>query len=322
MEMDNIEQKNIQQNQWEELLKYLGNCIFDNAFLTKDEFQTFKNNFNFIAGNISQYDRFPISDYYKALELKHHLANLNSLQSKYKESPKIVQLFQDLSDEIKGERKSNENIQQEKEKLFKEDIKVLNSKYDDVISKLDNFQKINVNQEVSKVIELRKIAEKQQKAIEDMVGTVADNANAGRYIKYANTAKYTANGLFLISISIMLGIAMIALWPLWYGYHIDWNDLLPRVPVFFVVLLPAFFMMREAKKQRDKEFQFKDMECRILTSGQFIDSLELKKSEKDALKAQLVKDLFGKPMEYCPDGGLPPIEQICEIIKACMDRKN
>lgn len=311
----------ISDQQWMESLNRLKKVIESNAFLDEEEFRIFENNCDFILSNVAQFKRLPIKDYYHSLEILTAFESVHTAQSYYKEALKIADFMQEIADEISGKRKSKENIQKEQEKQLDERFEILTSKYNDLITKFDSFTKIDANSDKLKIAEYKKKAQKDQKIIEDMVGAVAENANAGRYIKYANRAKYAANGLFLTSIAIMVGIAIIALWPLWEGYHIDWIDLLPRVPVFFVVLLPSFFMMREAKKQRDKEFQFKDMECRILTSSQFIDSLELKKSEKDALKAQLVKDLFGKPMEYYPDGGLPPIDNICEVIKTCLDRK-
>lgn len=314
-----MEPKKISDNQWMQVLNELKGLIENNAFLEEKEFQNFENNCDFIMRNVPQFKRLPVKDYYYSLELLTDYRKVTANQSRYKEALKIADFLQEIADEIRGKRKSKEDIQKEKEKIFENELQMLNHKYFDLMAQFDNLRNIDANADKLKIAEYKKKAQKDQKIIEDMVGTVADNANAGRYIKYANYAKYTANGLFLISITIMIGVAMIALWPLLEGYHIDWIDLLPRVPVFFVVLLPSFFMMREAKKQRDKEFQFKDMECRILTSGQFIDSLELKKSEKDALKAQLVKDLFGKPMEYHSDGGLPPIDNICEIVKTCLE---
>lgn len=311
--------KKISDDQWMQVFNALKEVIENNAFLEEKEFQNFENNCDFIMGNVPQFKRLPVKDYYYSLELLTAYRKVVTNQSRYKEALKIADFLQEIADEIKGKRKSKEDIQVEQEKLFNEQFHMLNVQYHDLISKFEQLRNTDANVDKLKIAEYKKKAQKDQKIIEDMVGAVAENANAGRYIKYANRAKYTANGLFLVAIAIMLGIAMIALWPICDGYHIDWIDLLPRVPVFFVVLLPSFFMMREAKKQRDKEFQFKDMECRILTSSQFIDSLELKKSEKDALKAQLVKDLFGKPMEYHPDGGLPPIDNICEIIKTCLE---
>ena len=78
-------------------------------------------------------------------------------------------------------------------------------------------------------------------------------------------------------------------------------------------------MMREAKKLKDKEFQYTDMAYRIVTSAPYIDGLNLATAEKEKLKARLAEDFFGRPIECRDDGGLPPIENICEIIKTCLN---
>ena len=78
-------------------------------------------------------------------------------------------------------------------------------------------------------------------------------------------------------------------------------------------------MMREAKKLKDKEFQYTDMAYRIVTSEPYIDGLNLSPEEKAKLKAALVKDFFARPIECRDDGGLPPIDNICEIIKTCLE---
>lgn len=317
-----MERKEVSDEQWKETFNKLKDLIIGHPYLEEKEFNIFENNYNFIMGNISQFRRLPVKDYYHSLELYTNYGNVHTAQSHYKEALKIADFFQDIADEIKGERKTKEKIKEENERLFQEEFQTLNSKYDDLVTKFDALKKIDSNIDRLEISEYKKKAQKDQRIIETIVGTVADNANAGRYIRYANNAKRWAIVWFLFGLSLMIYISgtVFASFVANISFN-DWGGVLPRVLTLFVVLLPALFMMREAKKQRDKSFQFKDMECRILTSGQFIDSLNLDKKEKDRLKAQLVKDLFGKPMEYCSDGGLPPIEQICEVIKTCLNKE-
>lgn len=164
----------------------------------------------------------------------------------------------------------------------------------------------------------RTIEEKLTKSNE-MMGEIAENSNAKKYFDYAEKNRKAAKGLFWVSIVIMAIVASGAICQLWNIENIDTIKLWLRIPLGFLILLPAFFMMRESKKLKDKEFQYTDMAYRIVTSDPYIDGLNLPSDEKAKLKADLVKNFFGRPIECRDDGGLPPIESICEIIKACLN---
>lgn len=153
---------------------------------------------------------------------------------------------------------------------------------------------------------------------DNIVGDLAENKNAQRYILYAEKNRKSAFWLFWFSVTIMGSLALFSAFALYFT-EITSKDLFVRISLFFAILLPAFFMMRESKKLKDKEFQYTDMAYRIVTSGPYIDGLNLPPNEKAKLKAELVKDFFGRPIECRDDGGLPPIESICEIIKTCLN---
>lgn len=153
---------------------------------------------------------------------------------------------------------------------------------------------------------------------QEMLGDIAENSNAYRYIKYAKENKIAARWLFWFSVAIMGSLAIFSAFALYFT-DITSKDLFVRISLFFAILLPAFFMMREAKKLKDKEFQYTDMAYRIVTSEPYIDGLNLSPEEKAKLKAALVKDFFGRSIECRDDGGLPPIDNICEIIKTCLE---
>ncbi|MBE6444929.1 MAG: hypothetical protein E7019_02575 [Alphaproteobacteria bacterium] len=151
----------------------------------------------------------------------------------------------------------------------------------------------------------------------EMLGEQAGNANAKKYQAYAEKNRKSAFWLFWFSVAIMGSLAIFSAFALYFT-EITSKDLFVRISLFFAILLPAFFMMRESKKLKDKEFQYTDMAYRIMTSTPYIDGLYISEEEKAKLKAELVKDFFGRPIECRDDGGLPPIENICEIIKACL----
>ncbi len=167
----------------------------------------------------------------------------------------------------------------------------------------------------------KELNEKNEKAA-IVLGSVAENKNAGKYKEYYENCRKSAKGLFWFSLSIMVFVAVFVGWHLWNIETLESAKLLIRMPMAFLVLLPSFFMMREAKKLKDKEFQYYDMMCRIVTSAPYIDGLtHLDDNQKDQMKADLVKDFFARPIECRDDGGLVPIEEICKIVKTCAGEK-
>lgn len=190
--------------------------------------------------------------------------------------------------------------------------------HDDEIKKL---KENNIEVDKKEIKKLLGYLRNKKIEADNIVGDLAENKNAQRYILYAEKNKISSCCLFWVSIGIMVIVASVATYLLWNIENIDTIKLWLRIPLGFLILLPSFFMMREAKKLKDKEFQYYDLACRIITSSPYIDGLNLEQKEKDRLKAELVKDFFGRPIECRDDGGLPPVENICEIIKACMDKK-
>lgn len=184
---------------------------------------------------------------------------------------------------------------------------------------LKNIEEHFKNKTNEKIKNLDKNIEKNLNRSREMLGEQAGNTNAAKYKDYAEKNRRAARWLFWTSIVIMVLVASIAIDLLWNIEEIETTKLWLRIPLGFLILLPAFFMMREAKKLKDKEFQYTDMAYRIVTSEPYIDGLNLSPEEKAKLKAALVKDFFGRPIECRDDGGLPPIDNICEVIKTCLD---
>lgn len=199
---------------------------------------------------------------------------------------------------VTSSKKRIENATQKVDALYKKMISINNE-----IEQTENsVQKIHINLTKS----------------EEMLGDIAENSNAYKYIKYAKENKIAARWLFWFSVSIMGSLGIFSAFSLYFT-DITSKDLFVRISLFFAILLPAFFMMREAKKLKDKEFQYTDIAYRMVTSEPYIDGLNLLPAEKAKLKAALVKDFFARPIECRDDGGLPPVDNICEIIKTCLE---
>lgn len=198
----------------------------------------------------------------------------------------------------------------------------LSSKILEIISDFESFKNIDISKSLleakASVLEIKKL----QKNAEQIIGDIAENKNAGKYNEYYKKCRKSARGLFWFSLLIMVFVAVFVGWHLWNIETLESAKLLIRMPMALLVLLPSFFMMREAKKLKDKEFQYHDMMCRIVTSAPYIDGLtHLDDNQKDQMKADLVKDFFARPIECRDDGGLVPIEEICKIVKTCAGEK-
>ena len=140
-----MEYKKVSKEQWLDSLTKLKGFVEGYPYLEKKEFAIFENNCEFIMSNTSQFERLPIRDYYRSLEIFSAYERFHTAQSRYGEALKIAELFQDIADEIRGERKTKEEIKQKQEELFHEQIETLTSKYDDLVAKFDAFKKIDIN---------------------------------------------------------------------------------------------------------------------------------------------------------------------------------
>lgn len=191
----------------------------------------------------------------------------------------------------------------------------------DLYETVSNIAPINYTREKKEVKELIKYLDKKKKETDEIVGDIAENKNAIKYTNFAKENKKAARYLFWVSIAIMGFVAFHCFNILWDIMVIDSKILIWKFPILLLILMPAFFMMRESKKLKDKEFQYYDMACRIITSAPYIDGLNISPEEKGKLKADLVKDFFARPIECMEDGGLTPMSEVAKAIKNCADLK-
>ncbi len=196
----------------------------------------------------------------------------------------------------------------------------------DFIKEKENINK-TLEQLNTKKVETEQILKyiKDKKNTADILTSeLAYSKNAIKYIVFAKANRKSARSLFWFSIIIMGLVALFSLIIFWHIPVMEIKDikiLWLRFPILLVVLMPAFFMMRESKKLKDKEFQYHDMACRIVTSAPYIDGLSISDEEKGKLKADLVKDFFGKPIECLDDGGAMPLSEIQKFVDSCAKLK-
>ncbi len=255
------------------------------------------------------------------------IKDLTQKMAKNRECAKIIQLdykgYEELKRYFESYKEGKSVIRQG---LFFQQIRRLYNNYELVKTAVEknikNAETIYMEKANKRIMELEKLLHDNLNKSKEMLGEQAGNTNAKKYLDYADANSTSAGCLFWVSIIIMAAEAIMATSLLWNIENIDTTKLWLRIPLGFLILLPAFFMMRESKKLKDKEFQYTDMAYRIMTSEPYIDSLNLPPEEKAKLKAALVKDFFARPIECRDDGGLPPIDNICEVIKTCLDKKD
>ena len=199
----------------------------------------------------------------------------------------------------------------------------------DYLKEQEKIRKLSADIEVNqrKSFEIVEGMGNTKQSIEILAGQMAESKNTEKYTKFAEDNRKSARWLFWTSISIMgiVGIISLILFIMIWGLDLSEDEikiiLWLRFPMLLVILMPAFFMMRESKKLKDKEFQYHDMACRIITSAPYIDGLSISDEEKGKLKADLVKDFFARPIECIEDGGLTPMSEVAKAIKNCTDLK-
>lgn len=129
---------------------------------------------------------------------------------------------------------------------------------------------------------------------------------------YADEAQSNADKLFYFALTLMILTAIIVIWPLLCKFtslvfstgtikdiaNFDWWTLVPRIFVTIILLLPAFYLANESKKQRDQENKFRELEVKMNAIDPYLLTVSAKDEKviplKDKIKLELAKELLGK----------------------------
>jgi hypothetical protein len=161
-----------------------------------------------------------------------------------------------------------------------------------------------------------------KKKIEDIYGAIGKTSIAGAQKIYANNAKNMAHWLQVGSLLFMSGAISVLIYLFWGNLDtITWSMFLFRFSIGGVLLLPAFYLANEARKQRVKENHYRELEIKMtaitpyfleISDGASMDNVNL--PEKDRVKLELAQKLLS-PLEIKTDNNavLPP--DIMELIK-------
>ena len=179
-----------------------------------------------------------------------------------------------------------------------------------IINKAD----LRINEEISKLntkidAEFEEMATKAGKAL-DVLGKFQDDAakvfnvvvntmQAGAYSSYAIEEKKSANFFRWSAIGLMMTGVVILVVPELYkifsnisGYSLDWKTTLARVPFSVVLFVPAFYLARESNKHRNTEVQNKRRELILSTIDPYLALLP--KEKADEIKSDVAKGIFSE----------------------------
>ncbi len=210
----------------------------------------------------------------------------------------------------------------EQEEKFKELVSELENKFKQKIEDLDSY-----TQQTKEHLEQRK------KEIEVLWGIIGKATVSGQSQSYADKAKALADKLMwtaFILMTLMMGtvaiLTIIDILKSKFSFEIFFYKVLATS----VLLVPAFYCMNLAKRQRDREFQLRDFEVKTAALEPFMERLtfidEQSKLEKDKTKLELTKTFFDKEFAkenkqhkdiLIPQDVLASLKELSKIVKSC-----
>lgn len=191
-------------------------------------------------------------------------------------------------------------------------------------------------------VSIIKYMQERQEEIKKIYGLVGDMVSCGEYKKYANDEHKTANILFWTSFGLFCTAALVMIGAiiceLFNEGNFSWWSVLTRLPIAFVILLPAFYTAIEARKRRNQEIALRDFEIKIANIDPYLKNIDFVESEREAtgqtisegaktardLKIELAKEFFSLKQVKDTDNIIIPKDMIelFEKFMAFCDRKD
>lgn len=218
------------------------------------------------------------------------------------------------------EKASSVRLEQEEE--FKELISELENKFKQKIEDIEIYTQ-----------EMKGHLEKRKQEIEVLWGIIGKATVSGQSQSYADKAKELADKLMwtaFILMTLMVGtVAILTIIDILKS-NFSFEIFFYKVLATSVLLVPAFYCMNLAKRQRDREFQLRDFEVKTAALEPFMERLtfidEQSKLEKDKTKLELTKTFFDKEFAkenkqhkdiLIPQDVLASLKELSKIVKSC-----
>lgn len=233
-------------------------------------------------------------------------------------------------DNISSNQQTQFSAAQEKRlNEFGDKLKEFESKYSEQETKqLKNYTTTFDNLKITAEQKLQSIEEIKTK-IEKIYDIVGQESIVGSQKAYADRAGKFADKLFFSAISIMAFVAIIVIFPIIEALcnsifvfdptktfsNLNWEIMLCRLPIAALLLLPAFYMASESKRQRDKENKYRELEIKMAAIEPYFNNIcekckdnNTQLPEKDAVKLELAKALLSPNTEKIDNNVIIPPE--------------
>lgn len=279
--------------------------------------------------------------------------NISIIQQLQKEKTSLEMQVKELEAHITAlekriENKNTEldNISSNQQNQFSAAQEKRLNEFSDKIKEFENiFEKQKKEQSdnyTSTFSALNKLAEEKlqligeiQTKIEKIYDIVGQESVVGSQKAYADRAGKFANKLFFSAIGIMAFVAVIVIFPIIEALcnsifvfdsaktftNLNWEILLCRLPIATLLLLPAFYMASESKRQRDKENKYRELEIKMAAIEPYFNNICEKCKdantllpEKDAVKLELAKQLLSPKDEKADENIIIP-KDVSDFVK-------
>ena len=195
----------------------------------------------------------------------------------------IKSLQQDINS-FKNEKKDiiDKTVEEYKNKT-NNNIELLNKKIEEIIKDHQNNSEETI-----------KYLENTKAQAAKLLNIISNIGVTGNYNKIANQERRTANWLRGIAIVFMI-IGIVVISEIVFKIStigFDWKLLLSRVGVTLVILIPAFYLVKESANHRKNEIRNRKMELELASINPYLELLPEK--EKIELKSKLTEKFFGQ----------------------------
>ena len=246
-------------------------------------------------------------------------ASISGLQDRYnREEQKIglqVQQHQEQFSQAQEKRQIEyASAQEKRQEKFNSDESARDKEFHDKTQKLEieanelKSRLVNDFDELKKDLEEKAAAllsqmEDTKKKTESIYGIVGKESVVGSQKAYADNAKDLAHWLFGVAVVIMIFVAGLVVWPLLSAIgnstnfsDVNWILLACRIPITAILLLPAFYLANEAKKQREKENYYRELEIKLAAVSPYFAGISGNQNgdlpEKDRVMMELAKGML------------------------------
>jgi hypothetical protein len=244
----------------------------------------------------------------------------NSIAELQKEESNLSEKYKNIEDRYE---KSSANIssaiddfntkfdqsQLQRREEFKSKVEEIDSLVEDKEQALDEI--ITASEErlaaaeksfSDKIERISRDAEEKHLGIKKLYNIVGDDSSKGAYHQQANIQKESADVLRRAAMVLMVLAIVLVSFPI-FRYllsdsvgQLNWVDVMQRLSLSTLLLIPAFYAARESGRHRVLERRYRMLELQITTLGPYIELLS--DDKKKDIREGLVKHFFNNPPEF------------------------